>query len=63
MKKVFILFFLIFLSGCATLNTDSKPVKPDPNSYVCNQAFGLSFCEYNDYLIEIISEPAGAKIE
>ena len=54
MKKYF-LFLLIcvpFISGCATVN---------PNSYIWDTWYNQIF--YNNYEIEFISNPPGAKIE
>lgn len=56
MKKIKLLWLIILvisLSGCST------PLKPAFNSYTTDALF----YNYNNYEIEIISDPSGVKIE
>lgn len=62
MKKLIYLFVMALLvSGCAT--TATAPISIPNNSYLYYEWYGCNWYEYNNYEIEIISNPPGARIE
>lgn len=62
MEKLVYLFIIVMLmSGCAT--TSTTPISIPHNSYLYYEWYSCNWYEYNNYEIEIISDPPGAKIE